>query len=165
MWTFTIVTTDANKDFSWLHDRQPVILSSDHAVAEWLDTSSKTWNKQLSNLVRPYHDHDVPLECYQVPQEVGKVGTESPTFIEPIATRKDGIQAMFSKQKQSQAKAKLKDETMIVSKKRLRSSSPVTLTKEDSSPAKKIKQEDSKPSSSQGTPTKPSFKRKVSICS
>lgn len=35
---------------------------------------------------------------YQVPKEVGKVGTESPTFIEPIAERKDGIQAMFARQ-------------------------------------------------------------------
>lgn len=35
---------------------------------------------------------------YQVPKEVGKVGTESPTYIQPIAGRKDGIQAMFAKQ-------------------------------------------------------------------
>jgi hypothetical protein len=40
------------------------------------------------------------LISYQVPKEVGKVGTESPSFIEPVASRKDGIQAMFSKQKQ-----------------------------------------------------------------
>src|SRR5882762_1283568 len=42
------------------------------------------------------------VSSYQVPKEVGKVGTESPTFIEPIANRKDGIQAMFSRQKQAQ---------------------------------------------------------------
>jgi len=164
LWTFTIVTTDANKDFSWLHDRQPVILSSDRAVAEWLDTSSKTWSKQLSNLVQPYHDPNVALECYQVPQEVGKVGTESPTFIEPIAARKDGIQAMFSKQKQSQIKAKVEGETTIVSKKRTRSPSPVTSAKEDGLPAKKVKQEDLKPSSSQdraGSPRKLSPKKPV----
>jgi len=40
------------------------------------------------------------LISYQVPKEVGKVGTESPSFIKPVASRKDGIQAMFSKQKQ-----------------------------------------------------------------
>ena len=38
---------------------------------------------------------------YAVPTEVGKVGTESPSFIEPITSRKDGIQAMFSKQRQN----------------------------------------------------------------
>jgi Holliday junction resolvase RusA-like endonuclease len=31
---------------------------------------------------------------------VGKVGTESATFIEPISQRKDGIEAMFAKAKQ-----------------------------------------------------------------
>lgn len=35
---------------------------------------------------------------YAVPKEVGKVGTESSTFIEPVAARKDGIAAMFAKQ-------------------------------------------------------------------
>jgi len=37
-----------------------------------------------------------------VPAEVGKVGVESPTFIEPVQKRKDGIEAMFMRQ----AKAK-----------------------------------------------------------
>lgn len=35
---------------------------------------------------------------YAVPREVGKVGTESPTFIEPVQKRKDGIEAMFTRQ-------------------------------------------------------------------
>ncbi|KAF7759749.1 hypothetical protein Agabi119p4_11444 [Agaricus bisporus var. burnettii] len=122
LWTFTIVTTDANKEFSWLHDRQPVILSSQQAVSQWLD---QPWSKQLAALLEPYHDPDVPLECYQVPQEVGKVGTESPSFIEPVALRKDGIQAMFQKQRQSQ--------------KRARTPSPVPSPKESSSPKKKQK--------------------------
>lgn len=33
-----------------------------------------------------------------VPKEVGKVGTESPAFIQPITERKDGIRAMFARQ-------------------------------------------------------------------
>ncbi|KAG6915092.1 hypothetical protein DXG01_013471 [Tephrocybe rancida] len=98
LWTFTIVTTSANKDFSWLHERQPVILSTRAALDAWLDTSSQSWTPALTKLVEPFSDSAHPLDCYQVPKEVGKVGTESPTFIEPIATRKDGIQAMFSKQ-------------------------------------------------------------------
>ncbi|OBZ74570.1 hypothetical protein A0H81_05405 [Grifola frondosa] len=72
LWTFTVVTTAACKELSWLHDRQP--------------------------LVEPHHDSTSPLVCYQVPKEVGKIGTESPSFIEPIAERKDGIQAMFTQQ-------------------------------------------------------------------
>ncbi|KAF9460463.1 hypothetical protein BDZ94DRAFT_1311474 [Collybia nuda] len=100
LWTFTIVTTLANSEFSWLHDRQPVILSTSVALHAWLDTSSHTWTPELTKLVEPYHDKTSPLECYKVPKEVGKVGTESPTFIEPVSNRKDGIRAMFSKQAQ-----------------------------------------------------------------
>jgi len=99
LWTFTIVTTDANKDFSWLHHRQPVFLSNRDALERWLDTSSKTWTPELTQMVQPYCDTSVALTCYQVPKEVGKVGTESASFIEPITNRKDGIEAMFSKQK------------------------------------------------------------------
>ncbi|KAH9837929.1 uncharacterized protein C8Q71DRAFT_755265 [Rhodofomes roseus] len=98
LWTFTIVTTDANKEFQWLHDRQPVILSSMEALTKWLDTSPQKWTPDLTKLVQPYHDPETPLACYQVPKEVGKVGTESLTFIQPVAERKDGIQAMFAKQ-------------------------------------------------------------------
>ena len=59
---------------------------------------------------------NVHVPCsYQVPKEVGKVGVESPTFVEPITQRKDGIQAMFAKQKSSQPP----------STKRARDSSPV----------------------------------------
>ena len=38
---------------------------------------------------------------YAVPKEVGKVGVQSPTFIEPVQKRKDGIGAMFSRQTQA----------------------------------------------------------------
>jgi hypothetical protein len=42
---------------------------------------------------------EAPLSLsYQVPKEVGRVGKESPTFIEPVENRKDGIHAMFSRQ-------------------------------------------------------------------
>jgi len=98
LWTFTIVTTDANKEFSWLHDRQPVILSSEYAINTWLDTTSQQWTAELAKLLLPYHDELSPLECYQVPKEVGKVGTESESYIHPVSQRKDGIQAMFAKQ-------------------------------------------------------------------
>ncbi|KAF7347358.1 LigB domain-containing protein [Mycena venus] len=100
LWTFTIVTTTANSSFSWLHERQPVILHTDEALNAWLDTSSQKWSEDLVPLLAPT---TCALECYQVPKEVGKVGTESSTFIEPVANRKDGIQAMFNKQKQAQA--------------------------------------------------------------
>ena len=116
LWTFTIVTTAASSDYSWLHDRQPVILTSQDALDRWLDTSTQNWDPKLSRLLDPYTDSDSPLEwcvvgshplrgtsltprnSYAVPQEVGRVGVESPTFIEPVEKRKDGIEALFSRQ-------------------------------------------------------------------
>lgn len=62
LWTFSIVTTSANKDFSWLHERQPVILSTREALDRWLDTSSQQWTKDLEELVLPYHDTSSPLQ-------------------------------------------------------------------------------------------------------
>ncbi|KAH8993110.1 DUF159-domain-containing protein [Lactarius akahatsu] len=95
LWTFTIVTTAASSDFAWLHDRQPVILTAQDALDRWLDTSTQTWDPKLSRLLGP---SDSPLECYAVPQEVGRVGVESPTFVEPVEKRKDGIEALFTRQ-------------------------------------------------------------------
>ncbi|KZT23040.1 DUF159-domain-containing protein [Neolentinus lepideus HHB14362 ss-1] len=126
LYTFTVVTTDANKEFTWLHDRQPVILSTQDALEKWLDTSGQTWTPELAELVKPYHDSEAPLECvakhccisYQVPKEVGKTGTESPSFIQPISQRKDGIESMFAKAKQKQIQSANK-------LKRKRSSSPL----------------------------------------
>jgi hypothetical protein len=44
------------------------------------------------------HSSHIHARSYAVPQGVGKVGTESPTFIEPVQKRKDGIEAMFMRQ-------------------------------------------------------------------
>jgi hypothetical protein len=35
-----------------------------------------------------------------VPKEVGKVGTNSPTYVEPVSERKDGIASFFKKQEE-----------------------------------------------------------------
>ena len=46
--------------------------------------------------LRLFTDRDT--NSYPVTPDVGKVGNESPTFIEPISKRKDGIEAMFASQ-------------------------------------------------------------------
>lgn len=53
-------------------------------------------------MIRPFStlDEKYNLVCYAVPKEIGKIGRESSTFIEPVSKRKDGIEAMFAKQKQ-----------------------------------------------------------------
>jgi len=48
---------------------------------------------------------------YPVPPEVGKVGKESPTFIQPVSERSDGIKSFFNKQSPSKTKAKVEPET------------------------------------------------------
>lgn len=93
----------------------PLVLSTSAQLSSWLDTSSQEWTPRLAKLIRPYSlplsrgsgkskdTSGTGLECYAVPVEVGKVGEESSTFIEPVSKRKDGIEAMFQKQKQKQA--------------------------------------------------------------
>jgi len=57
LWSFTIVTTPASKDYEWLHDRQPVILVSGVDIAKWLDPDTDKWTKELSQLVQPSKTH------------------------------------------------------------------------------------------------------------
>ncbi|KAF8609243.1 DUF159-domain-containing protein [Ceratobasidium sp. AG-I] len=92
-YTCTILTTEANPQLAFLHDRMPVILSSEQAL-RWMDVS-KGWKPEvLEELSKPYEGE---LVCYEVPPGVGKVGTEDPSFVEPITERKDGLRAMMSK--------------------------------------------------------------------
>lgn len=60
---------------------------------------------------------------YPVSPDVGKVGNESPAFVEPISERKDGIVAMFAHQGSQKSKP----------------SSPVKRKRSLSPPAKKPK--------------------------
>ncbi|KAL1659586.1 hypothetical protein GGF50DRAFT_64956 [Schizophyllum commune] len=101
LYTFSIITTSAPSAYAWLHDRQPVILSSAKEIETWLNPTLG-WSSELARLLEPYKGEE--LDCYQVPQEVGKVGNESPAFVQPITERKDGIEAMFKKQVKKDAK-------------------------------------------------------------
>ena len=82
LYTYTIITTDSNKQLNFLHDRMPVILDpgSDHIKA-WLDPARTKWSRELQAPLKPFEGE---LECYPVNQEVGKVGNNSPDFIVPI---------------------------------------------------------------------------------
>ncbi|KAH9922340.1 uncharacterized protein BXZ73DRAFT_91627 [Epithele typhae] len=106
LWTFAIVTAAASAPIAWLHDRQPVVLPDAAALSAWLDTSSGRWSAALSALCDPprtRHSPEgaadaTPARSYPVPKEVGKVGVESPTFVQPVAARADGIHALFAAQ-------------------------------------------------------------------
>ncbi|KAL8825191.1 MAG: hypothetical protein Q9170_007890 [Blastenia crenularia] len=102
-YTYTIITTDSNKQLSFLHDRMPVILENgSDALRIWLDPKRSEWSKELQSLLKPF---DGELECYPVSKDVGKVGNNSPTFIVPVASteNKNNIANFFSNAKKEAA--------------------------------------------------------------
>ncbi|CAE6480852.1 unnamed protein product, partial [Rhizoctonia solani] len=91
-YTCTILTTEANAQLAFLHDRMPVILSGEQ-VLQWLDVE-KGWRPEvLEGLRKPYGDK---LVCYEVSSGIGKVGNEDPSFIEPLK-KNGGIEAMMGR--------------------------------------------------------------------
>ena len=106
-YTYTIITTDSNKQLRFLHDRMPVILENgSEQIRTWLDPNRYKWSKELQALLKPFEGE---LECYPVSREVGKVGNNSPAFIVPVASseNKRNIANFFSNPKVSPQKGKL----------------------------------------------------------
>ncbi|MCJ1391253.1 hypothetical protein MMC18_004116 [Xylographa bjoerkii] len=111
-YTYTIITTDSNKQLKFLHDRMPVILENgSEQIRTWLDPNRYAWSKELQALLKPFEGE---LECYPVSQEVGKVGNNSPAFIVPVASseNKSNIANFFSGPKASPKKGKLESKAM-----------------------------------------------------
>ncbi|KAI6779474.1 putative peptidase-like protein [Emericellopsis cladophorae] len=86
-YTYTIITTDANKQMRFIHDRMPVVLDpgSDHLRA-WLDPEKSEWSKDLQSILKPYRGD---LEIYPVNKDVGKVGNNSPSFVIPLDSKEN----------------------------------------------------------------------------
>jgi hypothetical protein len=113
LYTYSIITTDSNKQLSFLHDRMPVILDNgSDAIRTWLDPARTEWSIDLQALLKPYHGD---LECYPVSKDVGKVGNNSPSFLVPInsAENKNNIANFFGSQRKA---AKSKTEELAVEK-------------------------------------------------
>ncbi|KAF1957190.1 DUF159-domain-containing protein [Byssothecium circinans] len=110
LYTYTVITTDSNKQLKFLHDRMPVILENgSDAIRTWLDPNRTEWNSDLQSLLKPFEGE---LECYQVSKDVGKVGNNSPSFIVPIdsAANKNNIANFFGSQRKT-VKAKKEAKT------------------------------------------------------
>jgi hypothetical protein len=76
----------------------PVVLDNgSDAMRTWLDPNRTEWCDDLQSLLKPY---DGELDCYQVSKEVGKVGSNSPSFLVPIdsAQNKNNIANFFGTQ-------------------------------------------------------------------
>ncbi|OCK77014.1 DUF159-domain-containing protein [Lepidopterella palustris CBS 459.81] len=113
LYTYTIITTNSNKQLNFLHDRMPVIFDNgSDAIKTWLDPDRTEWSKELQSLLKPY---DGELECYPVSKEVGKVGNNSPSFIVPINSteNKNNIANFFGNQRKA---AKIKEEEILAGK-------------------------------------------------
>ena len=101
LFTYSIITTDSNKQLSFLHDRMPVILENgSDAIRSWLDPAQTEWTQDLQSLLKPFPGQ---LECYQVNKDVGKVGNNSPSFLIPIdsAANKNNIANFFGSPKKA----------------------------------------------------------------
>jgi putative SOS response-associated peptidase YedK len=120
LYTYTIITTDSNKQMSWLHDRMPVILDpGSDKLKTWLDPGRAEWSKELQSILKPYTGE---LEIYPVDKAVGKVGNNSPSFVVPVDSKenKNNIANFFGNQKklakgkaEEKAVAKVEDEIAL----------------------------------------------------
>ncbi|KAK5112541.1 hypothetical protein LTR85_011233 [Meristemomyces frigidus] len=101
LWTYTVITTDSNKQLSFLHDRMPVILEpGSEAMRVWLDPERVGWDRELQGMLKPFQGE---LECYPVDRGVGKVGNNSAQFVVPVDSKenKKNIANFFGKQKET----------------------------------------------------------------
>ncbi|EXJ93240.1 hypothetical protein A1O3_01797 [Capronia epimyces CBS 606.96] len=105
LYTYTIITTDSNKQLNFLHDRMPVILDpGTEEVKTWLDPTRNKWSKELQCLLKPYNGE---LDFYPVDPAVGKVGNNSDSFIVPVDSKenKKNIANFFSGANKKKTKA------------------------------------------------------------
>jgi putative SOS response-associated peptidase YedK len=75
----TVLTRAARPELTFLHDREPVILTGD-AVAEWLDPTTRTVDGALAVLARAA----APVELHEVDPRVGNVRNDFPELIDPV---------------------------------------------------------------------------------
>ncbi|KAI1763964.1 DUF159-domain-containing protein [Hypoxylon sp. FL1150] len=109
-YTYTIITTDSNKQLKFLHDRMPVILDNgSEDVRTWLDPERCEWSGELQALLKPFGGE---LEVYPVSKDVGKIGNNSPSFIIPIDSKenKSNIANFFAKGGSAKKDAKKEEE-------------------------------------------------------
>jgi len=78
--TFSIITTEPNKEMAEVHNRMPVILHREDE-ASWLEPSKVT-RDSIEPLLRPYEDNG--LEMYEVSSDVNVVRNNEAKLIYPL---------------------------------------------------------------------------------
>lgn len=80
-YTFSILTTEPNKEMGKIHSRMPVILDPGQE-SDWLDPARD--DKQLLlPLMMPYHEGG--LDIYRVSEEVNSPKHNEPSLLKPVA--------------------------------------------------------------------------------
>jgi putative SOS response-associated peptidase YedK len=78
--TYSIITTDPNKEMSSVHNRMPVILHQDDE-ASWLEPSKAT-REEVEPFLHPYEDNG--LEMYEVSSDVNVTRNNDRKLIYPL---------------------------------------------------------------------------------
>ncbi|GAC1391882.1 MAG: SOS response-associated peptidase [Candidatus Saccharimonadales bacterium] len=79
--TYSIITTEPNKEMTRVHNRMPVILHPEDE-ATWLASSSDNDRGVIETLLRPYEDNG--LEMYEVSSDVNVTKNNDNTLIYPL---------------------------------------------------------------------------------
>ncbi len=80
LYSFSIMTTEPNRDMEHIHDRMPVILTPEHET-RWLDLQYSE-REQLAGLLVPYEDG--MLEMYTVSEEVNSTYHNDKHLVEAV---------------------------------------------------------------------------------
>lgn len=80
LWSFSIITTAANKDMARLHDREPVILMPEEEDL-WLDPSVQD-REAIEALLHMYPDGE--FEIYEVSRDVNVVKNNDERLMKPL---------------------------------------------------------------------------------
>ena len=169
LYTYTIITTDANKQLRFLHDRMPVVLENgSDQLRTWLDPKRSEWSSELQSLLKPY---DGELDCYGVSKDVGKVGNNSPDFIVPVSSseNKSNIANFFANAKKpgketvsnrsakgddSRTKVDAKENRLTVEKPRSEDNAPIPVPPAAASPKASKREREEDPSNCTTPPAK-----------
>jgi putative SOS response-associated peptidase YedK len=79
--TYSIMTTEPNKEMSGIHNRMPVILHQEDESA-WLAPSNDNDRNTIEALLRPYEDNG--LKMYEVSRDVNVARTNEERLIAPL---------------------------------------------------------------------------------
>ncbi len=80
LYSYTIITTKANQQMSFLHERMPVILAKEN-IDQWINSDNTNKNEAL-NLLQPYNKE---LDIYPVSTRVNSIKYNEPACIENIS--------------------------------------------------------------------------------